>query len=1409
MSRESIQTLADPGFRSKMPLFDGTVASSGLSKPQAMPGLLGRQSLQYNGAYFTYEPRIKGRDGFTPPWSHPKTSPIDDRSPVSHLSHLSGMLQNHMAHRKDSISSEGDHHSPVKKGFTVYTKSPETNSPKAVSSVGFRKTKSGGENPLSPSQSSVYLAIPKPVYGLGPCCNELGCVIGHRYGIEHISPRIPNTVHEHDWMQANGHYLEKLPIQRKQALLQQKDLQFECSTEQLKKVTMEGYSPSRVRTLPSVIEPSYSSYPCPSSRALFGSFRQPGSQPLQTSPTGYPSLYAPRPTYENMTSEVYQECSPLSKYGQLTQHPGFYYSQTNGEVENRTQRKESGSKQAEDGPLLYKHSISTPREHYVVSRPHRSDIPLSCPERLPNHTFLQGYEYPCYTVPRFHFNPSQIRAPSKRQNSLSSYHPSRINASSSSQHIDHPTLKEKPKTTEQIDQLHCSSFIQVNKSSPARHMNPAPVSPSSVQIGRFFQPFTSLYIEPPAQTRPAVNMDRNWDHSPIEAPEKQQKSLPVSPAWPTPSPNHCSVRNHAAVPNNVRKIIYSPTVATGSRHNGPVSDAGSSDNKKCLKRSVSHSSLPSKVEDEDVYEVECTNNKRQKVETEKATANGKTDSPPMPVIDTVFSLAPYQLHLQQSGVLFPGREQQKPNQTSEKHNDKLKPNTKEKRLDQNDQESVIRLKSKSSMKTSANASSVEAPQIKVEKVDSPGVNNSTENQREAMKKEPKVTQSPDRLPVALKEKCESNEVEKQNSFASENISSDKLKPVEVTEQINQNHQDETLRNRLVTFQPNPSPVPPPGKVSFKSIPPHCLKLSTYNIILPDGKHCKTAQHAEQNPLPQPTAALTTKQKLQTPVRKHFLELHQSLCNLISKSVSAFSEQDLKKWLSQLEISEPLSQSCKDQIVPCLLGAKPREAWINEEIRTALKEVLERLREYTVQKHCPFPYVMRTGAVFLPMLVVKELLFPTVQGSFVDKVLQEHKVELRPTTLSEEKILIQLHKRACSSKLRRLMSIKHLPDIYTEAVNLLYYTYVCKHLGLNVDPFYKEQDAGHQVSNSDTPDPNDGPASPASLSEPHHKRCMKEEENEPPPCKNKTKSSLKSGLKDTFLDKSLSDINQANDAEQAVVEGDLKSPINKTPEVNQTKNTESDNNAAEEDSSEAAQSISGEDSWTCPLTSEELSQSDAETEGSSSLLPDNPPSERLVQSKNCSGMILKLRKMLSVGLKRKRACYEAVSQSEMGGESSPSQPEVGEGASSERDQQRMPKALRRWKGKERFRHPGRPPSSSSKTKQRSLLKIKYCPYLSACHSTEHRRRWVLRSAVQTARRAMRFYYPDLVGKRIRHLYEEDDKSEVWYRGEVLRIHEAHTNPLKTIFEVKYDSEPEWKYYLELMMDYKKGWLKIED
>ncbi|XP_061630486.1 uncharacterized protein C15orf39 homolog isoform X3 [Phyllopteryx taeniolatus] len=256
---------------------------------------------------------------------------------------------------------------------------------------------------------------------------------------------------------------------------------------------------------------------------------------------------------------------------------------------------------------------------------------------------------------------------------------------------------------------------------------------------------------------------------------------------------------------------------------------------------------------------------------------------------------------------------------------------------------------------------------------------------------------------------------------------------------------------------------------------------------------------------------------------------------------------------------------------------------------------------------------------------------------------------------------------------------------------------------------------------------------------------------------KTKSRVKSSSRRTFLDNSWSD-DEDDDSGKHIEKESGKKAGSEAASPASLHETPSDN------------------CWTLPLTSEDFPDSDVEPEKSSSFPavchPTDSPVFQLV-SRNGSGMIIKL---------KREARNQAVSVS---------------------------RVTFKWQRTGRLGQTLRPLSGAQKRKKRSLLKIKYCPYLSACHSTEHRRRWVLRSAVRRAAAALRLAYPDLVGKRIRHLYEEDDKSEVWYRGEVVRVHEAHRDPLKTVFEVRYDSEPEWKYYLELLIDYKKGWLIIEE
>eukprot|EP00063_Salmo_salar_P006752 XP_013981587.1 PREDICTED: uncharacterized protein LOC106561847 [Salmo salar] len=893
-------------------------------------------------------------------------------------------------------------------------------------------------------------------------------------------------------------------------------------------------------------------------------------------------------------------------------------------------------------------------------------------------------------------------------------------------------------------------------------------------------------------------------------------------------------------------------------------------------------------------------------------------------------------------------------------------------------------------------------------------------------------------------------------------------------------------DQTATPHPKSSTPPQSTKLNLKNIPPQCLKLSAYKIVLPDNMLRPVAPCPRSTEVPHsptdPTAvakssphALSDSINSSRPARQHFLELHLLLCNLVSSCVSHTPPTELQTWLSQLDISviSTTISPPKAQKVTSLLGSEAREVWLRgPEIQAALQNVLQRLGQYVAQKHCPFPHVMRTGAVFVPMLVVKELLFPQVQGAYIDQVLQEHKVELRPTTLSEERHLVTLQKRPCSSKLRRLLSLKHLPNIYPDVLNLYYHSCVCKSLG--VEPCDAARTPEGALCSKDRWNSsasglcslatNTGPCSLAtsrcdigtqtSGSPQHLEDCISLSPSQTPSCRatanlsSQTRScrataslssqtlscrataslssqtpscrataslssqtpscrataslssqtpscrataslssqtpscrataslssqtpscrataSLSSQTPSCRATASLSTQTPSSRAtaslssqtprcrataslysqtpredpkrgsssssshlkkhkrkegkgkkksftkslfvgtrNRSVLEGGgnteqarsiLKNTVNQEEEewdgrpVGSSDDAWSDSerrdgksdgekrgkgdgerkggNKLEEEEEEeppATPLLEEEESnsWTCPLTSDELSSSPRNTDRASTLL--STPSYKTpssgsgsawsqgLRTKSQSGMILKLRKVLfPEGRKGQQTRYQAVSVSdpELRRHSQPplsdSQPLLSEtedgearrkrdregdraearertrdGCLSRRMSSKLPQrglhfggfssTLRPFCHLTTFSSFSRLPSSLSSSLRRSVMKIKYCPFLSACHSSDHRRRrWILRSAVQRARSVMKMYYPDLVGRRIQHLYEEGDGTEVWYRGLVVQVHEPHPNPLKTVFQVKYDSEPEWQYYLELLIDYKKGWLKIED
>ncbi|KAL7878760.1 hypothetical protein AOLI_G00097340 [Acnodon oligacanthus] len=495
-----------------------------------------------------------------------------------------------------------------------------------------------------------------------------------------------------------------------------------------------------------------------------------------------------------------------------------------------------------------------------------------------------------------------------------------------------------------------------------------------------------------------------------------------------------------------------------SSHNymaSPRCTVGISDKKQslCISDNQANSTLISKRHREECDNI-CENGPLEKVQKNQQTSNEahSPSSPPMPVINKVFSLAPYKAYLEATGMFSPEHPD------SSKFQADSKPLKEEPELQSTDPNTASgqddpKLKAVKTPPSSCHDSEeLQIVKVKKEKAepfcqlkmnDSPGpaVNH---NCNDGVKEEPEDLKPAvfdiEHNPVVVKSDSEP-ESKPVKPEMSESCLELKVEPspVDKVDTV----QTQNIITKACEPPANLSPkLPAPHKTSqttfsISNIPPHCLKLSSYSIIVPEVLKAPVTPGPEvlQSPAETRPAVSSSRQ-----ARHQFMELHQSLCRLISTCVSQTSHWEVREWLSSLNLVCP---PAKTQKVSCLLGSKAREVWLRgEEIVTALQMVLGQFEDYVRRRECPFPHVIRAGAVFIPMLVVKEVLFPQVHGTFIDQVLQEHKVELRPTTLSEERHLTQLHRRAFSSKLRRLLSLKHLPDVYPDVLNLLYYDSVC-------------------------------------------------------------------------------------------------------------------------------------------------------------------------------------------------------------------------------------------------------------------------------------------------------------------------------------------------------------------------------
>ncbi|XP_029430809.1 uncharacterized protein C15orf39 homolog isoform X2 [Rhinatrema bivittatum] len=239
--------------------------------------------------------------------------------------------------------------------------------------------------------------------------------------------------------------------------------------------------------------------------------------------------------------------------------------------------------------------------------------------------------------------------------------------------------------------------------------------------------------------------------------------------------------------------------------------------------------------------------------------------------------------------------------------------------------------------------------------------------------------------------------------------------------------------------------------------PQPLLVTSFKMILPELSNSLPPSAPESSPtLAEASVSLPSScESAQNSSGQYFTDLHLSLCMAISTCVSESSLELLQEWLSKTEPDEeskerprsPNKHKNGSRVSNVLKASKSREIWMYfEGVPALFSKLLSQLETFMFIRNCPFPHVVRAGAIFIPIHLVKEKLFPELPAIFVDRVLQKHRVELRPTTLSEEKLLRDSELKNCPSKMLKLLALKQLPDIYPDLLDLLWHNYVEQQLG---------------------------------------------------------------------------------------------------------------------------------------------------------------------------------------------------------------------------------------------------------------------------------------------------------------------------------------------------------------------------
>uniref|UniRef100_A0A8C4SPL2 Uncharacterized protein n=1 Tax=Erpetoichthys calabaricus TaxID=27687 RepID=A0A8C4SPL2_ERPCA len=972
-------------------------SGTGLCKARGLPPYSTEDPLNYNGTYFAYY--LKGQDGSDVPlrWSPPGPYLHDRRNTVVHPLTSERPLPSGLMYRPEKDLGQAfapEKTSPLllgdKWGDFVDRQSKVSHGSGLHAPVAVRKMALGGTAGNAPPEHSVgSLAIPKPLYKTRICCADAECKTRGCVPLEPEAERIQGRPYEADWRGSSaGLCYGALPaLDKRTSLLEADSLQLEPSgatRRQSKELGHPGYVPAGhlgavgVSAFP---DPSYNAVPFNgpphalpvSSHKGCVNVSQPSDVYHHDAPAGLPKGYhemhvAP---HSRLPTPIYQERSPVSKFAHL------------------------------------------PQRHLYLCPPGALDLDKSPNYKVLEHQFVNESSS---------LSPQNIRGsyPPRSERYVYRSPPPPYSAAVSLPYAVIPTGAPSLSSAGRYDL----------PSYPYKHHH----GPGGLK--RAF----SETAGPPVQMEMAdrgVSVAAHKLH--VMVPSREFGSYRHGPSAFHPVHGSYGIDNSTRVPSEAS--AYCQAGIYSDRNAVPGMGQSAAAFPECRRPGGEVDGLglmdsPRGRPQEDGEGAYAAGGSDGRMDEKQKAAVGEEDtacpsSPPMPVINNVFSLAPYKAYLEASGIL--------PSQSDVKDG---APRLKSPKVEERSEPD--------GPKQEVERAELGPCKREVETEDAGGYPLKQEDRDVCDAGPPRLFERDIKVEDMQGEDT-ALDLRVKKPTDGQVVSAVKAEAADESPRANGRPSAEPFALKPSSRTLGDSRPDGAGQVCplYEQSPLPCLKLSAIKLILPD--IVKTAPPSVPD-FSLPVGDGSVNEKSQRHSLRYFMELHHSLCKLIDGAIAVCGKEELGSLLAKTEQDpDPDTVPTKPKSIPQILevfrSSCGKEMSVKSgEISSALSCVLSQLETYIYIRKCPFPHVIRTGTIFIPMLVVKETLFPQLEGALVDQVLQEHRVELRPTTLSEERHLTQVQQRGCSSKLRRLLSLKHLPDIYPDLLKLYCDASLRTHLG---------------------------------------------------------------------------------------------------------------------------------------------------------------------------------------------------------------------------------------------------------------------------------------------------------------------------------------------------------------------------